>query len=111
MVLESTWLFIGLTALLMTAFAASTQTQAARLYSQYADPIAIVAGLLGTISWAMLAWGSLDVRVAAGGVTYSFTMPAVTIWCLAMAMVPLYVAVTGPLEVFKRAENTSPEDI
>lgn len=109
--LESTYLFIGATALVATAFAVSTQTQAAAWYDQYADPIAMVGGLLGFFSWAMLAYGSLNVEVVGDAVTYSFSMPAVTFWCLGMAIPPLYVALTGPFEVVKRATGTMREDV
>lgn len=109
--LVSTYLFIGATALLSTAFAVSTQTQAAAWYDEYADPIAMVGGLLGFYSWAMLAYGSLNVEPVDGGVVFSFSMPAVTLWCLAMSIPPLYVALTGPFEVVKRATGTMREDV
>lgn len=109
--LESTWLFIGTTALLATAFAVSTQTRMSRLYDRYADPIAMVGGVMAAISWGMLAYGSLDVEVVGDSVTYSFGQPAVTFWCLMMALPPLYVALTGPIEGMKRAVETAPEDV
>lgn len=109
--LESTWLFVGGTALLSTAFALSTQTQASRYYDLYADPIAIVGGLLSFFSWAVLAYGSLDMRVVGDSVTYSFTQPAITLWCLMFALPSLYVALTGPLESLKQATSPTAEDL
>lgn len=109
--LESTWLTIAATAILTTVFAASTQTRVSGLYDEYADPIAMVGGLLGVASWGMLAYGSLDLRVVGDSVTYSFSQPGVTVWCLMMAVVPLYVALTGPLEGMKRAVSTTAEDV
>lgn len=101
--LESAYLFVGFVAVLTTVLAASTQTRLAAGYGDYADPAAMVAGLLGTISWWMLAYGSLNVEVVGDSVTYTFSMAPITVWCLAFSIVPLIIALTGPLEVVKGA--------
>lgn len=109
--LESTWLFMGATALLATGMAMATQTQASAYFDRYADPIAIVAGLIGVVTWALLAYGSLNIRVVGDAVTYSFTQPSVTLWCAIMALPNLYVAVTGPMETLKRATAAEADDL
>lgn len=109
--LESTWLFIGATALLTTGMAAATQTQASAYFDRYADPIAIVAGMIGLVSWAILAYGSLDLTVVGDSVTYSFSQPAVTFWCAIMALPNLYVALTGPMETLKKATAAEADDL
>lgn len=108
--LESTWLFIGTTALLTSGVALATQTQASQYFDRYADPVAIVVGTIGVFSWGILAYGSLDITVVGDSVTYSFTQPSVTFWCLIMALPNLYVALTGPMESLKRATAARADD-
>lgn len=110
--LVQVYLFVGFGALLATGFAVSTQTRASAWYDEYADPVAMVAGLLGAISWWYLAYGSLNIEVVdgAGGVE-AFAMPAITLWCLMVSIVPLYVAFTGPLEVVKQSTRVTAEDL
>lgn len=109
--LESTWLFIGLMAVLTTAFAAMTQTRLALIMDRYGNQIAMIAGTLGAISWLMLAWGSLDIRVVGDAVTYSFTQPSVTAWCLMMAIFPAYCAWQGPFQALEEAARPDPKDV
>lgn len=110
--LESTYLFIGAVAVLTTSFAVvSTQTIARGWYGKRANNVAEIGGLLGMFSWWLLAYGSLDIRVVGDAVTYSFSQPAVTIWCLMMSIPPLYVAVKGPLEALVRPTETRAEEV
>lgn len=99
--LESAWLFIGLVAILATALTVITSD----------DGTAIMAGVVGFITWGFFAFGSLDVRVVGDAVTYSFSMPAVTIFAVMMAMGPGYIALTGPIEIIARADNPTTDEI
>lgn len=103
--LESAWLFIGAVAILTTAGSIA----ALDIYSK--DTLALVLGVAGVGAWLMLAYGSLDVRVVGDSVTYSFTMPAVTLFCGAMALVPAFIALTAPVELVARARDTVPKDL
>jgi len=108
--LESAWLFVGFLALVFTILALLTQSQVARTFGN-ADGIAIVVGAIGTILWGVFAYGSLDVTVVDGGVSFQFTMPTITITAIAIALVPAYVALTGPAEMIEaRWRDMEPED-
>jgi len=96
--LESAWLFIGFVALCVTGVAVLTQTRGVALIPQD-DAVAIVSGTVGFVSWAIWAYGAFDVRVVGDSVTYSFTMSPVAIFGVMMALIPAYVALTGPAEI------------
>jgi len=91
--LESGWLFVGGVAVLFVQD----------------DGLAIIGGTAGTITWGVWTYGTLNVRVVGDAVTYTFTMPALRI---ALALVPAYIALTGPVELVQRANGgTSTEDL
>jgi hypothetical protein len=75
--------------------AAAIATTALALMSDD-DALAMVLGAVGVVAWGMVAYGALDVRVVGDSVTYSFGMPAVTIFAVAMALVPGFVLIAGP---------------
>jgi len=110
--LESAWLMIGVIALCATAVALSTKTQAAGLYGSD-DGVAIFSGIVGFISWGYMAYGTLQgVKVVGDAVTYTFQMPAVTYFCIMMALVPGYIALTGPAEmIHSRYRNPESKDV
>lgn len=100
--LESAWLFIGLISAIATSGAVLTND----------DALAIVLGIMGFFSWGAWTYGSLDVRVVGDSVTYSFTMPSVTLFGIIMLILPLYIALTGPIEAINsRVRNTQQEDV
>lgn len=100
--LESGWLFTGFVAILATAMALFVDD----------DGLAIVAGTAGTITWGIWTYGTLNVRVVGDSVTYTFTMPALTLLGIALAIVPAYIALTGPVELVQRAHGgTTTEDL
>jgi hypothetical protein len=90
--LESAWLFIGVTALLTTGGAVLTND----------DALAIVMGGLGFINWGLVAYGAFDVRTVSSGVTIQFTMAPVALFAVVMSLLPLYIALTGPLALVNR---------
>lgn len=93
--LESAWLFIGAVAILTTGAAVVTPD----------DGVAIVAGAMGFVSWGVWTFGSLNVRVIGDSVTYTFSMPSVTLLGIALALIPGYIAITGPVEIVGRARR------
>lgn len=84
--LESAWLFMGLVALSVTGLALLTSD----------DALAVVLGAVGLVSWGLVAYGSLNVVVVGDSVTFSFSMPAVTIFAVLCSLVPGFVLVAGP---------------
>lgn len=100
--LESGWLFVGVVAILATALALFTDD----------DGVAILAGTAGTITWGVWTYGTLNVRVVGDSVTYTFTMPSLTLLGIMLALLPAYIALTGPVELVARATGgTRPEDL
>lgn len=99
--LESAWLFVGGVAVVATAGALLTPD----------DVLAIITGVAGTVAWLIFAYGSLDVRVIGDSVTYSFTMPSVTLFAVMMAIPPAYVMLTGPFEAVARVRSPSPDEV
>lgn len=84
--LESAWLLIAAAGIAVTALALLSDDEA----------VAMVLGAVGVIAWLMVAYGALDVRVVGDSVTYTFQMPAVTIFAVAMALIPAFVLIAGP---------------
>lgn len=91
--LESAWLFVGCLGVLATLGALVTAD----------DGVAIIAGVAGAITWGVWTYGTLDLVVVGDSVTYTFTMPALTLLGLMLALIPSYVALTGPVELVSRA--------
>ena len=100
--LESAWLFVGCLGVLATVGALVTSD----------DGVAIIAGVAGAITWGVWTYGTLDLVVVGDSVTYTFTMPSLTLLGLMLALIPSYVALTGPVELVGRAVGgAEPEDL
>jgi len=103
--LLSAWLFIGFVALSSTGVALSTQTTAATQMPAD-DGIAIISGVLGFLSWAMWSFGAFNIEIATdSGSTLSYTLPPVAILGIVLALLPGYIALTGPAEIIRRSVN------
>lgn len=99
--IESAWLFTGGLATLATIGALLTTD----------DGMAIITGVLGFISWGVWTFGTLEVIVVRDAVTYSYSMPSITFVGLAFALVPAYIALTGPVEIVARYRKPSQDDV
>jgi len=101
--IESGWLFAGAVAILATGVALGTDD----------DGVAILGGTAGTITWGVWTFGSLNVDVVAdSGSVVTVTNPSLTLLGIALALVPAYVALTGPVELVQRAASgTRTEDL
>jgi len=95
------WLFVGVIALLATGAAVSTRDNAK----------AIMAGIAGALAWGYWAFGALDLRVVRDSTTYQYSQPELTILGVALALVPLFVALTGPFEVVGRVREPRDEEV
>lgn len=100
--LQSAWLFTGLVAILATGAAVGTND----------DGMAIFAGTAGTITWGVWTYGTLNVEAVDGaGSTLTFTMPSLTLLGIALALIPAFVALTGPVELVGRATDAGTDDL
>jgi len=95
------WLFIGLVGGIATYVTLTTSE----------DDIAILFGIIGLLSWGLFAVQSLNVDVLAGGKTevISYSYAAVSVWGLALAVLNLYVVLTGPIAVIDQRGRAASE--
>jgi len=110
--LESAWLFIGFVALCSTGVALSTKTEVAGLYGSD-DGIAIFSGIVGFLSWGVWTYGTLNLTVITNsGDRITAPMPELAYFGVAMALIPAYIALTGPAEtISSRYRDTEANDI
>lgn len=107
--LESAWVFIG-----RIAFAWTVLTVLGAIYvpgDDTGDALATVGGVLGFVLWGIWTFGSLNVEVMSGGSTTTFTHPELALAGVTMALVPGYIALTGPVELIARARDTDMQDV
>jgi len=102
--LESAWLFIGLISLCVTGVAVLTQTQGAALIPND-DGVAIMSGTVGFVSWAIWTYGAFNIEVVTDNGVEAFTSTPVAIFGVLMALIPAYVALTGPAEIIASRYN------
>lgn len=109
--LESAWHFVGVVAILATGIAVSTKTAVAGAYPND-DGIAIFSGIVGFLSWGTWTYGTLAVDIVTNtGSTVTQSMPALTYFGIAMALVPGYIALTGPAEIISRYRDPQTKDV
>jgi expansin (peptidoglycan-binding protein) len=110
--LESAWLFVGTVAILSTGVALSTKTEVAGLYGSD-DGIAIFSGIVGFLSWGVWSYGALNLELVTNtGEIVTMAIPEVTYFGVAMALIPGYIALTGPAEtISSRYRDTEAKDI
>jgi hypothetical protein len=108
--LESAWLFIG-----RIAFVWTLVTVAAAVYvdpvDTTGDALAMLGGVVGFVLWGVWTFGTLNIQVVAESVVYDFTHPELTILGVVLALVPGYIALTGPIELISRARDADVRDL
>lgn len=108
--LESAWLFVG-----RIAFGWTVLTLAAAVYvdpiDDTGDAVAMVGGVVGFVLWGVWTFGVLNVEVRDGGATTAFSHPELALVGIAMALVPAYIALTGPIDLVGRARTPDPEQL
>jgi hypothetical protein len=62
-----------------------------------------MAGIVGFVLWGVWTFGTLNIEVANGTTVYTFTHPELTLLGIVMALVPGYIALTGPIDLIYRA--------
>lgn len=108
--LLSAWLFIGVVAVLATGLAVSTKSIGSRLWPN-SDGVAIMSGVVGFIAWGIWTYGTFQLEVARDATIYQFTNPALAFFGIMMALVPGYIALTGPVDIINSARNPDMEDL
>jgi len=95
------WLFIGVIGAGATYLSLTTGN----------DQLAILTGLIGTVSWLLFAFLSLEVVEVSSGVQVTSRYPAMAAWGLAMAAPNFYIALTGPLFELERQFDDIREEV
>lgn len=94
------WIFTGVVAAGATYVSITTEN----------DQIAIISGLIGTVSWLLFAFYSLSITIYdANGSPQTDRYPAAAAWGLVMASPNLYIALTGPLEIVHNRDQVREE--
>lgn len=108
--LESAWLFVGRIAFVWTII-----TVVAAAYvdtgDETGDALATIGGVVGFVMWGVWTFGTLNIEVVGDAVVYEFTHPELTILGVALALVPGYIALTGPIEIVSRVRETRMRDV
>lgn len=98
--LQHTFIFVGLVAAAATFLTLRTAD----------DEVAIISGLIGTISWILWAYSALNVIVYDGsGNPLSASYPSLTAFGVMMAVPCLYIALTGPLHIARSSTDIAQE--
>jgi len=112
--LESAWLFVGTVSVIWTVL-----TIGAAVYLENDDNFQIMTGdsfvtlmgAVGTVSWGVWTYGTLDVTAVADSTTHAFTMPGVTVLGIAFAFIPFVFFLTGPINLARGARAPTPDEI
>lgn len=81
------WLFVGLVGLVSMRYALGTAQ----------DEVAIVTALVAMGAWVLWGWQALNVEVVSNGETLVYQYPAMTFFAAGVALVNLYIVLTGPV--------------
>lgn len=98
--IASAWLFLGLVATLLTAGVVLVPDEG----------WAIVLGVAGFVTWAMVAYGAFDVTVIRD-TTHHYQMPVVALFAVMMACIPGYIALTGPANLMDTFRSADASDV
>lgn len=99
MMYDLAWLFIGGLAILATFVSVSTSDNA----------IAMVVGAIGFFAWLLWSFGAFSGVETADGT--AFTVWPLALFGVALAFLPGFISLTGPLELFADAGERGIDDI
>jgi len=100
-VILQAWLLIGVVATLATAAAILTTD----------DSIAMIAGVVGFIGWGVWAFGALNLEIYQQATVYSINEPVVAIVGVMLALLPGWIALTGPVQAVAGVRDGRPEEL
>jgi len=95
------WYFVGIVAILTSGLALLTSD----------DGLATLTGVLGFVSWGVWTYGAFDMEIVRDATVYTFSEPAVAILGIALALVPGWIALTGPFEVIERYREPNQREV
>jgi hypothetical protein len=95
------WWFIGMIATLATGLALLKND----------DGLATLTGVLGFVGWGVWTYGAFSLEIARNATIYSFSEPAVALVGVALALIPGWIALTGPMEILGRYRDIGQENL
>lgn len=103
------WIQVGRIAVVLTL---ATVTLAAVSDAEGGgESLATFLGVAGFVTWAVWTFGALNVAVQSGGTETVYQHPSIAILGVVLALVPGYIALTGPFEVVARARDGDLRDV
>jgi hypothetical protein len=101
--LLASWYAVGGIAVLATGLALLTADNA----------IAMYAGGLGFIFWLSVAYGALNIEVQSQlcDCVTIYSQPELSALAIALALLPGYIALTGPVDLIGRYRDGRPDDL
>ena len=100
MILQA-WLLIGVVGVIATGAALQTND----------DSLAMLTGVTGFIAWGVWAFGALDLEVYRNATVYTVNEPVVAIVGVMLALLPGWIALTGPIEAVSRVRDGRPDEM
>lgn len=107
--LESAWLWLGTAAFVWTVVALVSAAVAD--VDGPGESIATVSGVVGLVLWGVWSFGAFEITVVSQGTEITFAHPELALVGICMAIVPGYIALTGPVELIGRARDPDLEDL
>jgi mannitol-specific phosphotransferase system IIBC component len=99
---ETTWVFVGVVSVLATIGALLTDD----------NGMAILTGILGFVAWGIWTFGALNIEIITdSGVVLTKSNPAAAILGVALALIPGFIALTGPVEIVSRVRDTRMDEV
>lgn len=100
--IESVFLFVGAIGIISTIAAVLTRDNA----------VAIMAGVLGFITWGLWAFGAFNIETVTNtGTIVTHSYAPLAYFGILLALVPGYIALTGPVDIINRARQPDAKDL
>lgn len=107
--LESAWLLMGGLGTLWMLFSLISMT----IFhpSSGGSTIQFFTAVLAFICYGVFTYGSLDVTVVGDSVTYSFTMPTISLAGLVLTVASLFLVLSEPIDALSQWKRPDPEEL
>lgn len=108
--LESAFLFVGTIAFIWTALTLGVAMVVSPTDSK-GDAAVMVGGVVGFVLWGVWTYGTLNIEVVGDSTTFQFQHPELAILGVVMALIPGYLALEGPINLYERHRRGELDDL